>query len=61
MRHMNDWGFFYDSRSYVYKYNGTYLLLAQAAINDYENYLKAHELTLLAETYAGNLDKQEEI
>lgn len=61
MRHMNDWGFFYDKRGYAYKYNGTYLLLAQAAINDYSNYLKAHELTLLAESYAGDLDKQEEI
>lgn len=61
MRHMNDWGFFYDKRGYAYKYNGTYLLLAQAAINDYENYLKAHELTLLAEMYEGDLDKQEVI
>ncbi len=60
-RHMNDWGFMYDSRGYVYKYNGTYLLLAQGAINDYGNYLKSHELTLLAETYADDLDKQEEI
>ena len=60
-RHMNDWGFMYDRRGYAYKYNGTYLLLAQGAINDYDNYLKAHELTLLAETYAGDLDKQEEI
>lgn len=65
MRHMNDWGFFYDSRAYAYKYNGTYLLLAQSAINDYDNYLKAHELTLLAETYSqegtADLDKQEAI
>lgn len=61
MRHMNDWGFFYDRRGYAYKYNGTYLLLAQAAVNDYDNYLKAHELTLLAESYAGNLDRQEAI
>lgn len=60
MRHMNDWGFFYDKRAYAYKYNGTYLLLAQAAINDYDNYVKAHELTLLAEAYAGDLAKQEE-
>lgn len=61
MRHMNDWGFFYDTRAYAYKYNGTYLLLAQAAINDYDNYIEAHELTLLADAYKGNLDKQEEI
>lgn len=61
MRHMNDWGFFYDQRGYAYKYNGSYLTLAQAAINDYAAYEKAHELVLLAESYQGNLEMQEEI
>lgn len=61
MRHMNDWGFAYDKRGYAYRYNATYLQLAQMAINDYENYEKADALVMLADVYDGDLEKREEI
>lgn len=57
LRAMNDWG----TGSYTTTHSGTYLLLAQAAINDFENYEKAKELTLLAEVYRDDLVKQEQI
>ena len=57
LRTMNDWG----TGSYASYACGTYLLLAQAAINDFENYEKAKELTLLAEVYRDDLPRQEEI
>ncbi len=57
LRAMNDWG----TGSYTTTHSGTYLLLAQAAINDFENYEKAKELTLLAEVYGNDLVKQEQI
>lgn len=57
LRTMNDWG----TGSYTTTHSGTYLLLAQAAINDFENYEKAKELTLLAEVYRDDLVKQEQI
>lgn len=56
-RALNDWGV----GSYASSSSGTYLLLAQAALNDFENYEKAKELTLLAEVYSDDLIKQEQI
>lgn len=55
-RPLNNWG-----SSYASHFNGTYIFLAQAALNDFENYEKAKELTLLAEVYPDDLAKQEQI
>lgn len=41
-------------------YQVSYILLSQAALNDYDNYVKALELNLLADSY-DNLEKKEEI
>ena len=57
LRMMNNWG----SGDYASEYNSTYLLLSQSAINDFENYQKSQELIMLANSYNGNLMKQEEI
>ena len=38
-----------------------YMLLAQEALNDYENLVKCEELVYLAKVYTGDLAKQEEI
>lgn len=56
-RAMNDWGV----GSYASSHSGTYLFLSQAALNDFENYERAKELTLLAEIYGDDLAKQEDI
>lgn len=42
-------------------YQVVYMALAQEALNDYENLEKCEELVLLANSYAGDLVKQEEI
>ncbi len=42
-------------------YQVVYMALAQEALNDYENLEKCEEMVLLANTYAGDLAKQEEI
>ena len=42
-------------------YQVVYMLLAQEALNDYENLEKAEELVMLADVYKGDLTKQEEI
>ena len=56
-RPMNDWGV----GSYASSQSGTYLFLSQAALNDFENYERAKELTLLAQIYGDDLAKQEQI
>lgn len=57
LRPMLDWGV----GSYASVQSGTYLLLAQAAMNDFANFEKAKELMLLANVYNGDLVKQEQI
>ncbi len=42
-------------------YQVVYMQLAQEAINDFDNLVKAEEMVKLAEVYAGELKKQEEI
>ncbi|MDE5630845.1 MAG: NPCBM/NEW2 domain-containing protein, partial [Bacilli bacterium] len=42
-------------------YTVVYMALAQEAINHFEEFQKSEELVMLAESYAGNLTKQEEI
>lgn len=42
-------------------YQVVYMALAQEAINDYENLIKAEELVMLANVYNGDYAKQEEI
>ncbi len=42
-------------------YQVVYMVLAQEALNDYENLVKAEELVMLANVYKGDLTKQEEI
>ena len=40
---------------------GVYIELEQAAVNDYQNLIKAEEQVMLAKVYAGDLEKQEEL
>ena len=40
-------------------YNVSYILLSQGALNDYENYVKALKLNLLAESYSDKAKKEE--
>ncbi len=56
VRLINDWG----KGSYASANKGSYILLGQAAINDYDNYVKAKENVMLANTYIGNNQKMEE-
>ena len=53
IRMPNGWG----SGSYASGYPVPYVLLAQAALNDLENYEKAEKVLLLANTYKGNSEK----
>ncbi len=50
IRMPNGWG----SGSYAGKYPATYILLAQAALNDYDNYEKAEEILSIADIYKDN-------
>lgn len=47
VRMMNDWG----SGSYTSGWNANYILLAQAAQNEYASYEKAEEILMLADVY----------
>ncbi len=47
--------------SYVDGFAATYIVLAQEAMNDNENYEKAEKIIMAAELYEGNLAKQEEL
>lgn len=51
------WG----NASYSRGYSVVYMVLAQEAINDFENLVKCEEQVYLAKVYSGNLKKQEEI
>ena len=51
------WG----NASYSRGYSVVYMALAQEALNDYENFEKCEKLVMLANSYSGNLEKQEEI
>lgn len=56
-RMLNGWG----NASYSRGYSVVYMVLAQEALNDYENYEKSQESVMLANVYKDNLSKQEEI
>lgn len=56
-RTMNDWG----SGSYTTGWNANYILLAQAAQNEYEKYEKAEIILMLADVYKNDSNKLEEI
>lgn len=56
-RMLNGWG----NASYSKGYSVVYMVLAQEALNDYENYEKSQETVMLANIYKGNSSKQEEI
>lgn len=56
-RMLNGWG----NQRWKSYYNGSYLLLAQAAINEEEKYFKSQELVKLADVYSDDADKQIEI
>ena len=47
--------------SYVDGFAATYIVLAQEAMNDNENYEKAEEILMTAQLYEGNKTKQEEL
>ena len=51
------WG----NATYSRGYSVVYMVLAQEAINDYENLVKCEEEVMRAKVYEGNLAKQEEI
>lgn len=57
IRMPNGWG----SGEYASSFPASYILLAQGALNDFENYQKAEEILLLANTYENDLQKREEI
>ena len=57
IRTMNDWG----NGSYTSGWNANYILLAQAAQNEYEVYEKAEEIMMLAKVYNNDSEKREEI
>lgn len=57
VRTMNDWG----TGSYTTGWNASYILLAQAAQNEYEKYEKAEEILMLEKVYSDVPEKLEEI
>ena len=57
VRTMNDWG----NGSYTSGWNASYILLAQAAQNEYDKYEKAEKVLMLAKVYNGDNEKLEEI
>ena len=57
VRTMNDWG----SGSYTTGWNANYILLGQAAQNEYSKYEKAEEEMMLANVYQDDSEKLEEI
>lgn len=52
------WG---SDRWYRGTYNIPYIILAQEALNDYNNFVKAEELLMIADVYKDDLAKQEEL
>lgn len=57
VRPMNDWGV----GSYTTGWNANYILLAQAAQNEYDKYENAEKILMLADVYQNNSTKLEEI
>ena len=57
VRTMNDWG----TGSYTTGWNANYILLAQAAQNEYKKYEKSEEILMLANVYKNDNKKLEEI
>lgn len=53
-RLLNGWG----NKSWRSYYNGSYVLLAQAALNEEEKYFKSQELVKLADVYSDDIDSQ---
>lgn len=56
-RMLNGWG----NSNWDSAYQGSYVLLAQAALNEEQNYFTSQELVKLADVYSGNPEKQIEI
>ena len=52
------WG---NDRTYVQGYNVPYVILAQEALNDYNNFEKAEKLLMTVDTYKDDKTKQEQI
>ncbi len=57
VRMPNGWG----TGSYVGSFPGSYILLAQAALNDYDNYANAEKIMMKAGTYQNDTTKLKEI
>lgn len=57
VRTMNDWG----NGTYTSGWNANYILLAQAAQNEYDKYEKAEEMLMLANVYSNDNQKLEKI
>ncbi|MDE6292765.1 MAG: NPCBM/NEW2 domain-containing protein, partial [Bacilli bacterium] len=56
-RMLNGWG----NANYQKGYSVVYMVLAQEALNDFENYTKSQELVKLANSYTGDTKQQEAI
>lgn len=54
-----NWGT--TTNSYASQYNASYVILAQHAIDDYNNYVKSLEYTMIANIYEEDIAKQSEI
>lgn len=64
VRQMNNWGAATGEYAYLrnrFGFQGSYLVMAQAAINDFEHYEKSQMLVKLAEVYSDDLVKQAEM
>lgn len=64
VRQMNNWGTMDGTYALLrnrYTQQGSYIVLAQAAINDFENYEDAELLVKMAKSFDDDLAKQEEI
>ena len=57
VRMMNEWG----TGSYTSGWNASYILLAQAAQNEYDKYEESEEILMLAKVYENDPQKLEEI
>ena len=57
VRTMNDWG----NGNYTSGWNASYILLGQAAQNEYKKYEKSEEILMLASVYNNDTDKLEKI
>ena len=59
VRQLNNWGA--SSGGYASRYQGSYIVMSQTALNDFDSYEKSQEQVLLANSYSEDLEQQETI